>query len=301
MASSNIKIKRVCEWCGNEFYAQKTTTRYCCKKCNERAYKRNLRINQVKSEEARSAEQSIQPIKDKDYIDTLEASRLLGTSRMSIYNLIYTGKLKAAKLSSRMTFVKRADIDTMLDSHPYLKIPRKKKEEITEFYTTKEIMEKYGVSESWIFKVGKEKDIPKIFRMGKTYWSKSHIDKFIISNKTDESITEWYSVAELMEKFNMTQTAVYSFVHERNIPKKKVKREVYYSKKHVDIAKGIAEPEKVEYYTIPEAMDKFHMTRDQLYYYVKTFNVPKVKEGKFTKIAKKELDKVFSEPIIKLQ
>lgn len=104
-----------------------------------------------------------------------------------------------------------------------------------------------------------------------------------------------------MEKFNMTQSAVYSFIYERNIPKKKVKNEVFYSKKHVDIAKGIAEPERVEYYSTAEAMEKYHITKDQLFYYIKTFNLPKIKEGKYVKIAKKELDKVFSDPVIKLQ
>lgn len=201
MARSNIKIKRVCQWCGQEFYAQRATTKYCSKKCNEKAYKKSLRIGQVKSEEAKAEEKSIQPINDKDYIDTLEASRLLGITRMSIYNLIYSGKLKATKLSPRMSFVKRSDIDAMLDSHPYVKRPRKKKEEITEFYTIQEIKDKYGVSTSWIYKVGKEKNIPRIIKRGKTYWSKTHIDKFIISNKADDSITEWYSVSDLMEKF----------------------------------------------------------------------------------------------------
>lgn len=220
---------------------------------------------------------------------------------MSIYNLIYSGKLKATKLSTRMSFEKRSDIDAMLDSHPYVKRPRKKKEDITEFYTIQEIRDKYGVSTSWIYKVGKEKNIPKIIKRGKTYWSKTHIDKFIISNKADDSITEWYSVSDLMEKFNMTQSAVYSFIYERNIPKKKVKNEVFYSKKHVDIAKGVAESERVEYYSTAEAMEKYHITKDQLYYYIKTFNIPKIKEGKYVKIAKKELDALFSDPVIKLQ
>lgn len=200
-----------------------------------------------------------------------------------------------------MTIIRKDDIEKMLSSGSYLKNPKPRHEDITEFYTIDEIREKYEVSTSWIYKVGKEKNIPKIVKRGKTYWSKTHIDKFIISNKADESITEWYSVSDLMEKFNMTQSAVYSFIYERNIPKKKVKNEVFYSKKHVDIAKGIAEPEKVEYYSMQEAMDKFHMTRDQLYYYVKTFNVPKIKEGKYTKIAKKELDAALSDPVIKLQ
>ena len=60
---------------------------------------------------------------------------------------------------------------------------------------------------------------------------------------------------------------------------------VYYSKKHVDIAKGVAAPEEPLYYTVAEAMEKFNLTRDQLYHYAKYHNIPKVKKGKYTLIS----------------
>ena len=55
----------------------------------------------------------------------------------------------------------------------------------------------------------------------------------------------------------MTTTAVYTFVSNFKIPKKRIKKEVLYSKRHVDIAKGIAEPDTPQYYTITEAMKKW--------------------------------------------
>ena len=186
-----------------------------------------------------------------------------------------------------MTIITKESINAMLSSHSYAKVPKPSSEPITEFYTTKEIKEKYGVSESWIFKVGKEKDIPNIFRMGRTLWSKSHVDKYIIKNKPDESITEWYSVADLMSKFNMTTTAIYTFVSVHCIPKKKIKREVFYSKVHIDMAKGLKEPEKPEFYSMKEAMAKFDMTRDKIYHYVKVFRIPKHMEGKYVKFSKR--------------
>jgi hypothetical protein len=41
--SSNILIKRVCQYCGNEFSAKTTVTRYCSHVCNNKAYKLRLR------------------------------------------------------------------------------------------------------------------------------------------------------------------------------------------------------------------------------------------------------------------
>ena len=46
-------------------------------------------------------------------------------------------------------------------------------------------------------------------------------------------------------------------------------------------------------------MAKFHVTRDQLYHYAKTYNIPKVQEGKYVKLSKKELDELFAPPTIK--
>lgn len=96
----------------------------------------------------------------------------------------------------------------------------------------------------------------------------------------------------------MTLSAIYTFVSKNAIPKKKEGIMVYYSKKHVDIAKGIAAPEEPQYYTVAEAMEKFNLTRDQLYHYAKYHNISKVKKGKYTLISKLELDKLLAAPKI---
>ena len=40
-------------------------------------------------------------------------------------------------------------------------------------------------------------------------------------------------------------------------------------------------------------MERFNLTRDQLYHYVKYHNIPSIKVGKYTKILRAELDKFF--------
>jgi len=198
------------------------------------------------------------------------------------------------------TFIRKTDIEKMFDdAKPYQKRHKKEKTPITEFYTTAEIRCKYGISESGLYKIAKNENFPKVFQRGKSYWSKKHVDAYFAKKAVDASITEWYSVADMKEKFHMTTTAVYIFVSNFKIPKKRIKKEVLYSKHHVDIAKGITEPDTTQYYTIKEAMAKFHITRDQLYHYVKTYNIPKVQEGKYVKLSKKELDELFAPPAIK--
>jgi predicted DNA-binding transcriptional regulator AlpA len=197
-----------------------------------------------------------------------------------------------------MTLIRRADIEQIFESHVYTKKVKPERKPITEFYTTTEIKEKFGVSESWVFKIGKEKNIPKILHHGKTYWSKQHVEKHFAKHIENNAIVEWYSVQDMMEKFNMTTSAVYCFVSKYGIPKKKVKSSVFYSKQHVDAAKGINEPPKEEFYTMKEAVKHFGMTEDQIYKYAKKAKVSKHMEGRIVLMNKQELDAALAPPSI---
>ena len=302
MATSSIRITKICQWCGVEFVAQKVSTKYCSHRCANLAYKQAVRDKRVKQAEAETLliklEKPIENVRDKEYLSFAQAGKLLGLSRQAVYNMVKAGNLKASKISSRLSFIRRVDIDAMLENRPYKTLHPKDTIPITDFYTTAEIKEKFGVKESWIYEIAKEHNIPRTFNRGKTYWSKKHIDSYFAKKAPDASITEWYSVAKLQEKFGMTLSAIYTFVYKNVIPKRKEGKMVYYSKKHFDIAKGIATPEEPQYYTIPEAMEKYNLTRDQLYHYVKYHNIARIKVGKYTKIMRSELDKFFEPPKI---
>ena len=298
MSTSKFRVLRTCEFCGKEFYAQKVTTRFCSRRCNELAYKKRRRQRQITEAEARVLQKPIEEVGNKEFLSLQDTSVLFGITKRSVYNLIYNGVLQAFRLSSRMTLIRRADIERIFESHVYTKKVKPERKPITEFYTTTEIKEKFGVSESWVFKIGKEKNIPKILHHGKTYWSKQHVEKHFAKHIENNAIVEWYSVQDMMEKFNMTTSAVYCFVSKFGIPKKKVKSSVFYSKQHVDAAKGINEPPKEEFYTMKEAVEHFGMTEDQIYKYAKKAKVSKHMEGRIVLMNKQELDAALAPPSI---
>ena len=298
MSTSKFRVLRTCEFCGKEFYAQKVTTRFCSRRCNELAYKQRRRQRQITEAEARVLQKPIVEVGNKEFLSLQDTSVLFGITKRSVYNLIYNGVLQAFKLSSRMTLIRRADIERIFESRVYTKKVKPERKPITEFYTTTEIKEKFGVSESWVFKIGKEKNIPKILHHGKTYWSKQHVEKHFAKHIENNAIVEWYSVQDMMEKFNMTTSAVYCFVSKFGIPKKKVKSSVFYSKQHVDAAKGINEPPKEEFYTMKEAVEHFGMTEDQIYKYAKKAKVSKHMEGRIVLMNKQELDAALAPPSI---
>ena len=306
--SSKMEISKICECCGRAFIAQKTTTRYCSHKCNSRAYKQSKRefkmvaINYSTMQEIEKISDKYDKIKDKEYLSVSETAFLLGIERTTVYRYLHRGNLKAVQMDGK-TFIRKADIDNMFDNveeYEYRAKPTKEPKPLTELYTVAEIKGKFNIKESWLYKIARENNIPKTLIRGKSYFSKKHIDKYFEKKGFNKSqdIKEWYSVEDIQEKYNLSTAAIYSFVSEQNIPRKKEGRKVLYSKKDFDIAKGYEQSQEAEYYTTEEAMQKYNLTRDALYHYVKYHNIPKIKEGRYVKISKPDLDKLFNPQII---
>lgn len=301
MATSKVKFTKICEHCGKEFEAQKTTTRFCSKRCAEHAYKERMRQQRVSlsNQLTDAIKNKEEEIPARDFLSVKDAALVLGLNWRTIYDMIYRGQLKATRITPRLTVIRREDIEVMIASGVYQRVPRENKP-ITEFYTMKEIEEKFGVGTSWVFKICKEKGVPKTLHHGKTLWSKRHVDA-AFGKKTQpqqEEITEWYTADEIMAKFGMTLTAVYNYISDKGIPKKKEHGKTFYSKKHIDVAKGVTEMETPQFYTTVEAMKKFGITRDQLDHYLRTYKIPRVKEGRYIKIDKAALDRIFEPPKI---
>lgn len=294
--SSNIRIEKTCEWCGKQFTAQTTVTRFCSKRCSEHAYKERLRQQKIQMAKAMPSPKNSE-LKEKDYLTVAEAGQILGMTRQGVYKLIHRGSLTASKLSTRLTLIKRTSIDAMLDGSPYTKRETNEQKTISEFYTRAEIREKFGVKNSWIYKVVAENNVPKTILRGKAYFSKSHIDRLFSPRKENPEITEWYSVEDIQNKYGMTLSAIYSLVSKIGIPKRKEGPKVYYSKYHFDVAKGAKSAEDVEFISVPEAMEKYSLARDQLYHYVKTYKITKLQCGKYVKLNAKELEALFNPEI----
>lgn len=173
--SSNLKIKRICAWCGKEFIAQKTTTACCSKQCANALYKKRKRDEAIKINnqniEKKIEEKPITIIKDKPFLTITETAIYLGVTRPTIYGYIKRGELKVIRLGFKY-FLKKEDIDKLFNTPIEFHTPTKEKAPITDFYTTSEVKGKYHVNESWIFVIAKKHNIPRTFNRGKTYWSK---------------------------------------------------------------------------------------------------------------------------------
>jgi len=116
--SSNIKVQRICQHCGEEFTARTTVTRYCGDNCAKRAYKarkRAMKIEASNIETLKIKTLPLEELKAKEFLTVRDTAMLLGCSVRTAYRLIENGTIRAVNLAQRMTRIKRSVLDSLLD------------------------------------------------------------------------------------------------------------------------------------------------------------------------------------------
>lgn len=185
--------------------------KYCSEDCQAEA----KRLRKKRQQDLINGIEPIMELQHQEYLPFSKAAILMGCTRQYIYKLVTNGKLKASRLSSRMAFVRKADIEKMFESNPYKRVipaskskpcqkakaekptqnqePTKGKEknEVLDYYSGEEVMSLYKVKKSWLYTFAKRNQIPMCRIAGKNYYSKRHIDEFFGTAVDLTSITEW--------------------------------------------------------------------------------------------------------------
>ena len=172
--SSNIRVKRICQHCGDEFIAKRTNTKYCSHKCNSTAYKLKIKNEKIqrsnnetdliktgKTDKAKDkiiqSDLSIQ----KEFLSVNEVAELIGCTRQSIYKMINSGRLKASNLLVKKTVIKRSEIDKMFEQTIQAKLSESTFKKV-ECYYMEEISVLYGIASKTVYSVIKRYKIDKI-------------------------------------------------------------------------------------------------------------------------------------------
>ncbi|MBP7679071.1 MAG: helix-turn-helix domain-containing protein [Bacteroidales bacterium] len=180
--SSNIKVQRICQFCGKEFTARTTVTQYCSDECAKRAYKLRIKASKVEESEKEIKLYRRQPaegLKAKEFLTVRDVAALLNCSLRTVYYNIESGKIKAINLAQRVTRVKRSDLDKLFEQPSMVAEPEPQLYDINDCYDLSEIQVKYGISEKALYEIIKRNDIVKI-KMGRyTYVPKKAIDNLL--------------------------------------------------------------------------------------------------------------------------
>ena len=215
--------------------------KYCSEECQAEA----KRLRKKRQQDLINGIEPIMDLQHQEYLTFSKAAVLMGCTRQYIYKLVANGKLKASRLSSRMAFVRKADIEKMFEGNPYKRVvpasksklckkaktekptqnqePTKGKEEneVLDYYSGEEVMSIYKVKKSWLYTSAKRNQIPMCRIAGKNYYSKRHIDEFFGTAVDIHSIKEWVTADDVDNVFNMSKSALRAYTYRHKIPTKR--------------------------------------------------------------------------------
>lgn len=192
-----MKVTKKCGFCGRKFTTSSGMRKYCSVRCADEAKKAQKKRRQ----DLLNAVEPVLEIQQQEYLTFSKAAILMGCSRQYIYKLVAQGRLKASRISNRMAFIRRTDIEKMLEENPYNKVlpdsrpkksathPKKsdkqakdtvpafedellsKGEEILSYISGEEVLSTYKVKQSWLYTTAKRNRIPICKIAGKNYYS----------------------------------------------------------------------------------------------------------------------------------
>ena len=291
-----MEIQKRCKYCGRSFIAHKMTTIYCSPSCNNKDYKRAIRQKQIAEymEEEKQKTPKVDILGGKEFLTPTEGALLLGLSRATFYRYMLNGTIKAVQLRGK-TIVRRKDIERLFDNPPTYQSHSEKKQEKREYYTFRQIMEKFKCSKKAIMTRVEKYNIPKVYQGRNCFFDRALVDVHFAQLIADIDLRDYYTIPQLEEKYKMSHAAVLSFVTRNKIPRITQGRTVYYSRAHIDTLKGERESIDPNYYTYAEVMEKYHFSKDQISYYVHNYEIDNHKQGRFTVINRKEFDRIIKE------
>jgi excisionase family DNA binding protein len=111
--STNIRVKRKCEYCKKEFTAKTLRTRYCSHQCNSRAYKKIKSEEKIKQAKRvyrikppvppinRNLPWDYTQIQSKQLLTINEASALLSITQVTIRRWLKEGIITSGRIGKK--------------------------------------------------------------------------------------------------------------------------------------------------------------------------------------------------------
>ena len=308
-----MKTTRKCQFCGKPFVTRSGVQRYCSEACQAEA----KRARTAQKNNLFKVARPLMEIQHQEYLTFSKAATLMGCSRQYVYKLVALGKLKASRISSRMAFIRKADIERMLEGNPYHRVlpgstsasrkpapsslPAKKEkreketDEVPDFYSGEEVMTLYKVKQSWLYTTAKRNRIPICRIAGKNYYSKKHIDEFFGVSVDISRITDWLLTEEAEELFGMKPSALRAYVYRHRIPTKREYGRTYYSKFHLDELRRTDLVNDDRYYTVEQVQQIYGLSSANICHIVKVRHIEKIKVGVKNLLLRSDVERVMAE------
>ena len=308
-----MKATRKCSFCGKSFVTRSGMQRYCSEACQAEA----KRARTAQKNNLFKVARPLMEIQHQEYLTFSKAATLMGCSRQYVYKLVALGKLKASRISNRMAFIRKADIERMLEGNPYHRVlpgstsapgksapssllaKREKRgketDEVLDFYSGEEVMSLFKVKQSWLYTTAKRNHIPICRIAGKNYYSKKHIDEFFGVAVDTSNITDWLLIEEAEELFGMKPGALRAYAHRHRIPTKREYGRTYYSKSHLDELRRTDLVNDERYYTVEQVRQIYGLSSANISHIVKVKHIEKIKVGVKNLLLRSDVERVMVE------
>ena len=293
-----MRRRRKCLYCGKEFTASSGIQKYCSVDCAEAAKQARKR---KRAHLLREVEQVVD-LSQVEYLTISKAATVMGCSRQYVYKLVGQGRLRASRLSNRMSYIRRADIEALLAVSPYTRVipcqrpkpadacrrvkrqaegnrvKRNEKEErgtneSLEFYSAEDVMRLYKINRTWLYTCAKRNGIRTCRIAGRTYYDKRDIDEYFGTAVDYSDIDEWFTAEEVRQRCHVTESSFRTSVYRHKIPTKLEYGITYYSKQHVD---NLYKPDLLadkNYCTTEEACNILGVTSANLHHIVRRHGI----------------------------
>lgn len=308
-----MRTTRKCEFCGKTFVPRSGMQRYCSEGCQAEA----KRIRKKRQQDLINGIEPIMDLQCQEYLTFSKAAVLMGCTRQYIYKLVANGKLKASRLSSRMAFVRKSDIERMFETNPYKRVipcgkangkpsakknPKeqaptggKEENEVLDYYSGEEVMALYKVKRSWLYTSAKRNQIPMCRIAGKNYYSKRHVEDCLGLTIDTSNISEWLTTNEIFEEFGMKPTAIRAYAYRHHIPTKKEYGITYYSKTHIAELRQMDMLADERYCTVDEVSEKYGLSKANIHHIAKVHGIEKIKVGVKNLLLIADVERVMAE------
>ena len=279
-----MEIVKKCEWCHKTFIAQMVTARFCSSKCCDQSYRYKRKVQSGKytpvdgsidmSTLARRVDERKhmkESLKDKQFLSPSEAATLLGVCRSTIYNYLGLQELKAKQFRGK-TIIRRSDIEQLFDNAPSYKkrgSAQKGKKTQNDYYSLKEMMDKFKISKRTVFRRCEQLNIPKIVEGKRSFWKKEDVDVHFAELLVQYDLKDWYNVKQIEDIYGMKHSTLNKYALRHNVPRIQFQNMTYFSKSHIDNLKRLAKIPDDNYYTVQNIVSNSGFSAFQVRYYVK--------------------------------
>lgn len=317
-----MKKTKKCAFCGRTFTSNSGMQKYCSVSCADEAKK----AKKKRQQDLLNAVEPVLEIQRQEYLTFSKAAILMGCSRQYIYKLVAQGRLRASRISSRMAFIRKADIEKMLEDNPYNRVipgTRPKRatsisqkesvkdskisvstpedgvlsegEKILSYISGEEVLSTYKVKHSWLYTTAKRNQIPMCRIAGKNYYSKRHVEECLGLTADISAITDWLTTSEVFEEFGMKATAIHAYAYRHRIPTKKEYGITYYSKTHLAELRQTNMMTDERYCTVDEVSEQYGLSKANIHHIAKVHGIEKRKVGVRNLLLRADVERAMAE------